>query len=127
MKAGNSVIRGGGSEALESNRALHAVRAEALAGAGIPADAVQLVPTTDRAAVGAMLQAAGLIDMIVPRGGKSLVARVQAEARVPVLAHLDGINHLYVHSSAEPATARAIVVHAQQRRTRRSDKRRVGN
>src|SRR3546814_14844556 len=72
---------------------------------GIPADAVQLVPTTDRAAVGAMLQAAGLIDMIVPRGGKSLVARVQAEARVPVLAHLDGINHLYVHSSADPATA----------------------
>src|SRR3546814_11483431 len=84
---------------------LHAVLAEALAGAGIPADAVQLVPTTDRAAVGAMLQAAGLIDMIVPRGGKSLVARVQAEARVPVLAHLDGITHLYVHSSADPATA----------------------
>src|SRR3546814_16997230 len=86
MKAGKADIPRGGTEAIESNRALQAVLAEALAGAGIPADAVQLVPTTDRAAVGAMLQAAGLIDMIVPRGGKSLVARVQAEARVPVLA-----------------------------------------
>ncbi|RIA44191.1 glutamate-5-semialdehyde dehydrogenase [Hephaestia caeni] len=117
MKAGNAVILRGGSEAIESNRALHIVLAEALASAGIPADAVQLVPTTDRAAVGAMLQAAGLIDMIVPRGGKSLVARVQAEARVPVLAHLDGINHLYVHSSADPAKAEAIAVNAKMRRT----------
>ncbi|MCM8731117.1 glutamate-5-semialdehyde dehydrogenase [Hephaestia sp. GCM10023244] len=117
MKAGNAVILRGGSEAIDSNRALHAVLAEALAGAGIPADAVQLVPTTDRAAVGAMLQAEGLIDMIVPRGGKSLVARVQAEARVPVLAHLDGINHLYVHGSADPARAEAIVVNAKMRRT----------
>src|SRR3546814_16397120 len=89
---------------------LHAVLAEALAGAGIPADAVQLVPTTDRAAVGAMLQAAGLIDMIVPRGGKSLVARVQAEARVPELAPLDGINHPHVHSSENgSASCRASV------------------
>ncbi|HVJ00477.1 MAG TPA: glutamate-5-semialdehyde dehydrogenase [Sphingomonas sp.] len=117
MKAGNAVILRGGSEAIESNRALHAVLAEALASVGIPADAVQLVPTTDRAAVGAMLQAAGLIDMIVPRGGKSLVARVQAEARVPVLAHLDGINHLYVHGSADPAMAEAIAVNAKMRRT----------
>ena len=117
MKAGNAVILRGGSEAIESNRAIHAVLAEALAAAGVPADAVQLVPTTDRAAVGAMLQAAGLIDMIVPRGGKSLVARVQAEARVPVLAHLDGINHLYVDASADPAKAEAIVVNAKMRRT----------
>jgi glutamate-5-semialdehyde dehydrogenase len=117
MKAGNAVILRGGSEAIESNRAIHAVLAEALAKAGVPADAVQLVPTTDRAAVGAMLQAAGLIDMIVPRGGKSLVARVQAEARVPVLAHLDGINHLYVDSSADPAKAEAVVVNAKMRRT----------
>ncbi len=117
MKAGNAVILRGGSEAIESNRAIHAVLAEALASAGVPADAVQLVPTTDRAAVGAMLQAAGLIDMIVPRGGKSLVARVQAEARVPVLAHLDGINHLYVDSSADPAKAEALVVNAKMRRT----------
>ena len=73
--------------------------------AGLPADAVQLVPTTDRAAVGAMLAGEGVIDMVVPRGGKGLVARVQAEARVPVLAHLDGINHVFVHASADPAMA----------------------
>src|SRR3546814_21039493 len=108
MKAGKADIPRGGTEAIESNRALQAVLAEALAGAGIPADAVQLVPTTDRAAVGAMLQAAGLIDMIVPRGGKSLVARVQADARVPVLAHLDGICHTYVHAAADPEMARAV-------------------
>jgi glutamate-5-semialdehyde dehydrogenase len=78
---------------------------------------VQLVSTTDRAAVGAMLTAAGAIDMIVPRGGKSLVARVQAEARVPVLAHLDGINHVFVHGSADPAMAEALVVNAKMRRT----------
>src|SRR3546814_4901637 len=88
MKAGNAVILRGGSEAIESNRALHAVLAEALAGSGIPADALQLVPTTDRAAVGAMPQAAGRIDMIVPRGGQSKVASVKAAARVPGLAHL---------------------------------------
>ena len=78
---------------------------------------MQLVPITDRAAVGAMLTADGVIDMIVPRGGKSLVARVQAEARVPVLAHLDGINHVFVHASADPAMAEALVVNAKMRRT----------
>ena len=117
VKSGNAAILRGGSEAIESNRAIHEAMVAGLQKAGLPADAVQLVPTTDRAAVGAMLTAAGLIDMIVPRGGKSLVARVQAEARVPVLAHLDGINHIFVHASADPAMAEAIVVNAKMRRT----------
>lgn len=117
VKSGNAVILRGGSEAIESNRAIHKALAEGLTRAGLPADAVQLVPTTDRAAVGAMLTADGAIDMIVPRGGKSLVARVQNEARVPVLAHLDGINHVFVHASADPAMAEKLVVNAKMRRT----------
>jgi glutamate-5-semialdehyde dehydrogenase len=117
VKSGNAAILRGGSEAIESNRAIHKALAAGLAKGGLPADAVQLVPTTDRAAVGAMLKADGVIDMIVPRGGKSLVARVQAEARVPVLAHLDGINHVFVHASADPAMAESIVVNAKMRRT----------
>lgn len=117
FRSGNAVILRGGSEALESNRAIHAAMAEGIASTGLPADAVQLVPTADRAAVGAMLRAAGLIDIIVPRGGKSLVARVQEEARVPVLAHLDGINHTYLHASAEPDMARTVAVNAKMRRT----------
>ncbi|MGD9811646.1 MAG: aldehyde dehydrogenase family protein, partial [Sphingobium sp.] len=83
LRAGNAAILRGGSEAVESNRAIHGAMVEGVQAAGLPADAIQLVPTTDRAAVGAMLRAAGLIDLIVPRGGKSLVARVQDEARVP--------------------------------------------
>ena len=117
VMSGNAVILRGGSEAVESNRAIHAAMAAGLERTGLPADAVQLVPTTDRAAVGAMLAAKGAIDLIVPRGGKSLVARVQAEARVPVLAHLDGINHVFVHASADRAMAEAIVVDAKMRRT----------
>ncbi|WP_375397102.1 glutamate-5-semialdehyde dehydrogenase [uncultured Sphingomonas sp.] len=117
LGAGNAVILRGGSEAIASNRAIHAALAAGLEQAGLPADAVQLVGTTDRAAVGAMLAGEGLIDMIVPRGGKGLVARVQAEARVPVLAHLDGINHVYVDGSADPAMAAAIAVNAKMRRT----------
>ena len=117
VRSGNAVLLRGGSEAVLSNRAIHAAMVRGLASAGVPADAVQLVPTQDRAAVGAMLTAAGLIDMIIPRGGKSLVARVQADARVPVLAHLDGINHTYVHAEADPAKARAIAVNAKLRRT----------
>ncbi|WP_010185746.1 glutamate-5-semialdehyde dehydrogenase [Sphingomonas sp. PAMC 26605] len=122
VMAGNAVILRGGSEAIESNRAIHAAVVAGLVAEGISADAAQLVPTTDRAAVGAMLTAdgsngAGAIDLIVPRGGKGLVARVQAEARVPVLAHLDGINHIYVHASADRAMAQAIVVDAKMRRT----------
>ena len=93
VRAGNAVLLRGGSEAVHSNRAIHAALAEGLSEAGVPAEAVQLMPTQDREAVGAMLRAAGLIDMIVPRGGKGLVERVQNDARVPVLAHLDGICH----------------------------------
>lgn len=115
--SGNAVILRGGSEAIESNRAIHAALVRGLKSVGLPAEAVQLVPVTDRAAVGAMLAGDGVIDMIVPRGGKGLVARVQAEARVPVLAHLDGINHIYVHASADQAMAEDIVVNAKMRRT----------
>jgi glutamate-5-semialdehyde dehydrogenase len=117
LRSGNAVLLRGGSEAVNSNRAIHAALVSGLVAAGVPADAVQLVPTQDRAAVGAMLAAAGLIDMIVPRGGKSLVARVQADARVPVLAHLDGICHTYVHSAADPEMARAVALNAKMRRT----------
>ena len=107
--SGNAALLRGGSEAVHSNRAIHAAMVRGLASKGVPEAAVQLIPTQDRAAVGAMLTAAGLIDMIVPRGGKSLVARVQADARVPVLAHLDGINHTFVHAAAEAAMAKAIL------------------
>ena len=117
LRSGNAVLLRGGSEAVQSNRAIAAAMAQGLESAGIPPAVVQLVPTQDRAVVGAMLTAAGLIDMIVPRGGKSLVARVQADARVPVLAHLDGINHTYIHAAADPAMARAIALNAKLRRT----------
>ncbi len=117
LKSGNAVILRGGSEAAGSNRAIHAAMVAGQESAGLPADAIQLVPTRDRAAVGAMLEAAGLIDIIIPRGGKSLVARVQAEARVPVLAHLDGICHTYIDGAADPEKALAIAVNAKMRRT----------
>lgn len=117
VRAGNAALLRGGSEAVHSNRAIHAALAEGLAEGGVPLDAVQLIPTQDRAAVGAMLTASGLIDMIVPRGGKGLVARVQADARVPVLAHLDGICHTYVHAAADPAMALSIALNAKLRRT----------
>ncbi|MDE2562899.1 MAG: glutamate-5-semialdehyde dehydrogenase [Sphingomonadales bacterium] len=117
VRSGNATILRGGSEAVNSNRAIHAALVEGLEQGGIPRQAVQLMPTQDRAAVGAMLAAAGLIDMIVPRGGKSLVARVQADARVPVLAHLDGICHTYVHHAADRAKAQAIALNAKMRRT----------
>lgn len=117
VRSGNAALLRGGSEAVHSNRAIHASLTAGLVAGGVPEAAVQLIPTQDRAAVGAMLQAAGLIDMIVPRGGKSLVARVQADARVPVLAHLDGICHTYVHADADPEMARAVVLNAKMRRT----------
>ena len=117
VRAGNAVLLRGGSEAVHSNRAIAAAMGRGLTSAGVPAAAVQLVPDQDRAVVGAMLTAAGLIDMIVPRGGKSLVARVQADARVPVLAHLDGICHTYVHAAADPEMARTIALNAKMRRT----------
>ncbi|MET0372520.1 MAG: glutamate-5-semialdehyde dehydrogenase [Sphingobium sp.] len=117
LRAGNAVILRGGSEARESNRAIHAAMVDGIVAAGLPADAVQLVPTTDRAAVGALLRSAEFVDLVVPRGGKSLVARVQEEARVPVLAHLDGINHSYVDGAADRAMAEQLVVNAKMRRT----------
>jgi glutamate-5-semialdehyde dehydrogenase len=117
LMSGNACILRGGSEAMESSRALHACLVAGLEQAGLPADSIQLVPSVDRAFVGAMLAAAGLIDVIIPRGGKGLVARVQAEARVPVLAHLDGNNHVYVDGAADPAMARDIVRNAKMRRT----------
>ena len=117
LMAGNAVILRGGSEAIATSRAIHAALVDGLRAAGLPEDAIQLVPVTDRAAVGAMLKAAGLIDIIVPRGGKGLVARVQEEARVPVLAHLDGLCHTYVDRAADPAKALALTVNAKMRRT----------
>lgn len=117
LMAGNAAILRGGSEARESNAAIHAALADGIGAAGLPCNALQMIPTTDRAAVGALLRAQGLVDIIVPRGGKGLVARVQEEARVPVLAHLDGINHSFVHASANRAMAEAIVVNAKLRRT----------
>jgi len=117
VRAGNAALLRGGSEAVHSNRAIHTALVAGLAAGGVPAEAVQLIPTQDRAAVGAMLTASGLIDMIVPRGGKSLVERVQADARVPVLAHLDGICHTYVHAAADPDMALAIALNAKLRRT----------
>jgi glutamate-5-semialdehyde dehydrogenase len=117
LMSGNAALLRGGSEAVHSNRAIAAALASGLAQTGVPAEAIQLVPTQDRAAVGAMLKAAGLIDMIVPRGGRSLVERVQNDARVPVLAHLDGICHTYVHAAADPAMAKSLALNAKLRRT----------
>lgn len=118
VKAGNAVILRGGSDSHASSRAIHGALVAGLEAAGLPGDAIQLVPTTDRAAVGAMLSGLeGTIDVIIPRGGKSLVARVQAEARVPVFAHLEGINHVYVHAAADLEMAREIILNAKLRRT----------
>ena len=117
LKSGNAAILRGGSESLHSSTALHACLVEGLCVAGLPEGAVQLVPTRDRAVVGALLAARGLVDVVVPRGGKGLVARVQQEARVPVIGHLDGICHVYVHAAAAPAMAREVVLNAKLRRT----------
>ena len=118
LKSGNAAILRGGSESLHSSRAIHACLLKGLKVAGLPEAAIQLVPTTDRDAVGHMLKGLhGNIDVIVPRGGKSLVARVQEEARVPVFAHLEGICHTYVDKDADLAMAREIVLNAKMRRT----------
>ena len=118
LKAGNAVILRGGSESYRSARAIRAALAEGLHQAGLPAEAIQLVPTRDRAAVGLMLQGLdGTIDVIIPRGGKGLVARVQAEARVPVFAHLEGVCHVYVDKAASLDMAKSIVLNAKMRRT----------
>jgi glutamate-5-semialdehyde dehydrogenase len=118
LKAGNAVILRGGSDSHRSSRAIHAKLVEGLREAGLPEAAISLVPTRDRAAVGLMLQGLdGDIDVIVPRGGKSLVERVQKEARVPVFAHLEGVCHVYVDKAAELGMAKSIVLNAKMRRT----------
>ncbi|HTW34235.1 MAG TPA: glutamate-5-semialdehyde dehydrogenase, partial [Rhizomicrobium sp.] len=118
LKSGNTVILRGGSESLRSSMAIHAALEEGLEDAGLPKAAIQLIRTPDRAVAGEMLKGLdGAIDLIIPRGGKSLVARVQEEARVPVLAHLEGICHVYIHAKADLAKARAIAVNAKMRRT----------
>ena len=118
LKSGNACILRGGSESARSSAAIHACLRRALVQHGLPETAIQMVPTQDRDAVGIMLRdMAAYIDVIVPRGGKSLVARVQQDARVPVMAHLEGICHTYVHAGADLAMARRIVVNAKLRRT----------
>ncbi|GHG10962.1 glutamate-5-semialdehyde dehydrogenase [Paracoccus aerius] len=117
LKSGNAVILRGGSESLHSSQAIHACMVEGLRQADLPEAAIQLVPTRDRAAVSAMLQAQGLIDVIIPRGGKGLVGLVQQQARVPVFAHLEGICHIYVDAKADPEKARRVVLNAKTRRT----------
>jgi glutamate-5-semialdehyde dehydrogenase len=117
LKAGNAAILRGGSESFHSARAIHACLVAGLRAAGLPQDAIQLVPTRDRAAVAEMLRMVQHIDVIVPRGGKGLVGLVQAEARVPVFAHLEGICHVYVDRAADAAKARAVVLNAKTRRT----------
>jgi len=118
LKSGNAVILRGGSDSFRSCRAIHEGLTQGLREAGLPEAAITLVPTRDRAAVGLMLSGMnGGIDVIVPRGGKSLVARVEAEARVPVFAHLEGVNHVYVDASADLDMAKSIVLNAKMRRT----------
>jgi glutamate-5-semialdehyde dehydrogenase len=116
LKAGNAAILRGGSESTQSARAIHACLVEGAKAAGLPVDAIQFVPTTDRAAVGIMLGMAGVIDVIVPRGGRSLVERVMNESKIPVFAHLEGLCHVYVDADADLAMARQIVLNAKMRR-----------
>jgi glutamate-5-semialdehyde dehydrogenase len=116
VKSGNAAILRGGSESFESSKVLVECLAAGLAAAGLPPAAIQLVPTRDRAAVGHMLTMSGLIDVIVPRGGKSLIERVMRETRLPVIAHLEGLCHTYVHAAADVETARKIVFNAKMRR-----------
>jgi glutamate-5-semialdehyde dehydrogenase len=117
LKAGNAAILRGGSESFFSSRAILACLQEGLRQAGLPEAALQCVPTTDRAAVGLMLTMTDFIDVIVPRGGPSLIERVQRESRIPVFAHRDGICHVYLHAAADPEMAREIVLNAKMRRT----------
>jgi glutamate-5-semialdehyde dehydrogenase len=118
LRAANAVILRGGSESLSTSRVIADALRAGLTDAGLPADAIQLVQTADRAAVGHILSGLnGKLDVVVPRGGKSLVARVQDEARVPVIGHLEGLCHTYIHEKADPAKAEAIIVNAKLRRT----------
>src|SRR5712692_6078622 len=116
LKSGNAAILRGGSESFHSSRALVAALRHGLSAADLPQDAMQLVPTRDREAVGMMLKMSGVIDVIVPRGGSSLIERVQRESRIPVIAHLEGLCHTYIHRAADPRKARAIVLNAKMRR-----------
>lgn len=117
LKAGNTVILRGGSDSTASAAAINAALRQGLAASGLPEACVQVAPNADRAYVAAMLAGAGLLDLIIPRGGKSLVERVQQEARVPVLAHAAGLNHTYVHEAADPNMARKVLANAKMRRT----------
>ena len=118
LKAGNAVVLRGGSDTIHSNKAIHAALQQGLAAAGLPEDAIQIVPVTDRAAVGEMLKGlGGNLDVIVPRGGRSLVERVQTEARVPVFAHLEGLVHIFVDNQADLQKSVDIVVNSKLRRT----------
>jgi glutamate-5-semialdehyde dehydrogenase len=117
LKAGSAVLLRGGSESARSAATIADCLRHGLRSANLPEDAIQLAPTQDRAFVGAMLRASGLIDLIVPRGGKGLVTRVMEEARVPVLAHAEGLCHTYIHAAADPAMARSILANAKMRRT----------
>jgi glutamate-5-semialdehyde dehydrogenase len=118
VKSGNAVILRGGSESLRSNRAIHACLVAGMESAGIPPAAVQLVATTDRDAVAYLLSSMGrYLDVVIPRGGKSLIERVLQDARVPVIGHLEGICHVYLHESADAAEATAVAVNAKMRRT----------
>ena len=116
LKSGNAAILRGGSESFFSCAAILACLQQGLAEAGLPRTAIQAVPTTDRAAVGALLGLAQSVDLVVPRGGKGLIERVQKEARMPVLAHLEGLNHSYIHAAADPGKARRVVFNAKMRR-----------
>ena len=116
LKSGNAAILRGGSESFHSSRAIVAALGEGLAAAGLPEAAIQLVPTREREAVGIMLGMSGVIDVIVPRGGASLIERVQRESRIPVIAHLEGLCHTYIDGAADPEKARAIVLNAKMRR-----------
>jgi glutamate-5-semialdehyde dehydrogenase len=117
IKSGNAILLRGGSESFFSARAIHGAMVAGLRSAGLPEAAVQVAPNTDRGFVAAMLAASGGIDLIIPRGGKALVERVQRDARVPVLAHAEGLNHTYVHAAADFAMARAVLANAKMRRT----------
>ena len=117
LKSGNAVILRGGSDSTQSAQAINVALRRGLASSGLPEACIQMAPNSDRSYVAAMLAGAGLLDLIIPRGGRSLVERVQQEARVPVLAHAEGLNHTYVHQAADPAMARAILANAKMRRT----------
>ncbi len=117
IKSGNAILLRGGSESFRSAGAIHAAIGAGLRAAGLPEAAVQIAPTTDRGFVAAMLGASGLLDVLIPRGGKSLVERVRREARVPVLAHAEGLNHTYIHAAADFTMARGILANAKMRRT----------